>query len=284
MRIKKFKNNEYILAEGVWVRNPSCEARALDINALCRGELDLFLANEEKNARIHHMQMEEMSGVAMENVVIASDGFEWQERQKVLARLPNSEVKVLGVNGSLARWSMVGEDAEFKRTMTFYVVNNPYCECVSFLPKRHRYYPNLVASTRTNPRFLEEYKGQPYLYRPTPDLDYSGLWDDGTTLDDYRNPVCAAISLAVRNGAKRVLLLCCDEAFKEDRPGATRMENGLFQYPQQIMCQKIIDRQLLWLGRMGVLAGDCSSGVKYENAEYIGIEDVEKFFKKEQDG
>lgn len=284
MRIKKLRNNEYVLAEGVWVRNPSCESRAVDINALGRGELDLFLANEERNAKIPHMQMEDISGVRMDNVVVVSDGFGWEERQKVLAGLPNSEVKVLGVNGSLARWSMVGEGAEFKRTMTFYVVNNPYGECTSFLPRRHRYYPNLVASTRTNPRFLEEYKGQPYLYRPTPDLDYSGLWETGTTLDDYRNPVCAAISLAVRNGAKRVLLLCCDEAFEDDRPGAVRMSNGLYQYPQQIMCQKIIDRQFLWLKKMGVATGDCSSGIEYSNAEYIGIEDVENFFKKETHG
>lgn len=284
MRIKKVKNNEYLLAEGVWVRNPSCDARALDINSLSRGELDLFIHNEERNAKTPHMQMEDISGVSMENVVVVSDGFGWDHRQTVLARLPNSEVKVLGVNGSLARWLMVGEGAELKRTMTFYVVNNPYGECASFLPKRHRYYPNLVASTRTNPKFLEGYKGQPYLYRPTPDRDYSGMLETGAALDDYRNPVCAALSLAARNGAKRILLLCCDEAFKDERPGAVRMQNGMYQYPQQIMCQKIIDRQIVWLNKMGIIVGDCSSGIEYENAAYIEFEDVENFFKKEKDG
>jgi hypothetical protein len=179
---------------------------------------------------------------------------------------------------------MVGEGAPLKRTMTFYVVNNPYPECVSFLPKSHRYYPNIVASTRTHPEFLEAYRSQPYMYRPTPDLDYSGSWDVGAVLDDYRNPVCAAISLAVKRGARRILLLCCDDAFEDERPGAVRMENGLWQYPQQITCQRIIDKQLFWTRRMGIRVGDCSSGIEYENAEYINPEDVLGFFDKEGDG
>lgn len=284
MRIKKSRNNQYVLAEGVWVRNPFCDSRALDINSMGVGELPLFLYNEEKNSKISHMQMEDMDGVSMDNVVIASDGFGWTDRQMALAQLPSSSVKVLGVNGSLAGWRMVGEEASVKRTMTFYVANNPYPDCMSFLPKKHRYYPNIVASTRTNPRFLEEYRGQPYMYRPTPDLDYAGLWDACATLDDYRNPVCAALSLAVRGGAKRILLLCCDEAFEDERPGAVRMENGLFQYPQQIMCQKIIDKHLFWLRKSGVRVGDCSSGIEYENAEYIEFEEVGNFFSKENDG
>lgn len=284
MRIKKSRNNEYVLAEGVWVRNPFCESRALDINSLGGDEIPLFLKNEGQNSKSSHMEMEDMVGVAMESVVIASDGHGWAERQKVLAGLPNALVKVVGVNGSLARWNMVGESAPLKRTMTFYVVNNPYPECMSFLPSRHRYYPNLVASTRTYPGFLEAYKGQPYVYQPTPDLDYSGVWGAGATLDDYRNPICAALSLAVRCGARRVLLLCCDEAFEDERPGAVRMGNGLFQYPQQIMCQRIIDRQLFWLRRAGVSVADCSSGIEYDNAEYIDFEGVESFFGKEKDG
>ena len=220
----------------------------------------------------------------MENVVIASDGFKWNENQFALADIPNSLVRVLGVNGSLAKWSMVGEEATKKRTMSFYVVNNPYPECMSFLPKRHRYYPNLMASSRTNPKFIQEYRGQPYMYRPTPDLDYSGVGDGNVALDDYRNPICAAISLAVKMGAKRILLLCCDEAFEDERPGSVRMKNGLFQYPTQIKCQKVMDKQFFWLKRMGLTVADCSHGIDYENAEYIQIEKVVDFFTKDQHG
>ena len=284
MRIKKFRNNEYLLADGVWVRNPATKARAVDINSMSRDEISMFVRNEQENSKSSHMQMEEADGSLATNVVVASDGFGWAERQMVLGGLPNSYVSIFGVNGSLARWAMVGDKAKVKRTMTFYVVNNPYEECMSFLPQTHRYYPNVVASTRTNPRFLESYRSQPYMYRPTPDLDYAGSWDVGATLDDYRNPVCAAISLAVRRGARKIILLCCDEAFEEERPGAVRMENGLYQYPQQILCQRIIDKQLFWLRRMGIRVGDCSSGIEYENAEYIKPEDILGFFDKEGNG
>lgn len=284
MRIKKYRNNEYILADGVWVRNPAVNAKAIDINCMIRDEISMLLSNEQKNSRLSYMHMEEAAGSPVTDFVVASDGFGWNERQLALGGLPNSSVSVLGVNGSLAKWLMVGEAAKVKRTMAFYVVNNPYRECMAFLPRSHRYFPNLVASTRTNPEFLAMYRNQPYIYKSTPDLDYAGSWDVGTTLDDYRNPVCAAISLAVKRGARRILLLCCDEAFEEERPGAVKMKNGLHQYPQQIMCQRIIDKQLFWLGRMGIKVGDCSSGVEYEHAEYIKPEDIVGFFDKEGDG
>jgi hypothetical protein len=284
MRIKKFRNNEYVLADSVWVRNPSAKSKAVDINSMSRDEVSLFVRNEQENSKCSYMQMEEATGSPVADVVVASDGFGWRDRQMILGGLPNSAVNVFGVNGSLARWSMVGENAPVRRTMAFYVANNPYSECMSFLPKAHRYYPNIVASTRTNPEFLAAYRSQPYMYRPTPDLDYAGSWGVGAVLDDYRNPVCAAISLAVWRGATRILLLCCDESFEDERPGAVRMKNGLWQYPQQITCQRVIDRQLFWLRRMGIRVGDCSSGIEYENAEYIRTEDIMGFFGKEGNG
>lgn len=280
MRVKKFKKNEYVLEEGVWVRNPFCEARPVDINSLVSGEQQMLLKNESENMRRPFLQMDDALDLHMESVVIASDGYDWTEKQFVLASLSNKFVKVIGVNGSLAKWSMVGDEAKLKRTMTFYVVNNPYPECMAYLPRSHKYYPNIVASTRTNPRFLSEYRSQPYLYRPTPDADYSGFaaGDVNAVLDDYRNPICAAVSLAVKRGAKKILLLCCDESFKDERPGAEKMPNGLFQYPQQIKCQKVIDRQAYWLREAGVHVADCSLGIKLNNATYIETENVAKFF------
>lgn len=285
MRIKKFKKNEYVLEEGIWVRNPFCEARPVDINSLTRGDQQMLLRNESENLRKPHLQMDDALDLHMENVVIVSDGYGWAERQLFLASLPSRSVKVIGVNGSLARWSMVGDAAPVKRTMTFYVVNNPYPECMAYLPRSHRYYPNIVASTRTNPKFLSEYRSQPYLYRPTPDADYSGFaaGDVNAVLDDYRNPVCAAVSLAAKRGAKRILLLCCDESFEDERPGAERMPNGLFQYPQQIKCQRVVDRQAYWLGAAGIRVGDCSSGVEMRNATYIKPEGIANFFDKDED-
>ena len=283
MRIKKFCNNEYLMAEGVWVRNPRSSGDAVDVNEFGKNELPLFLENETGNMRLSGMRIDDMDRSRLENVVICSDGYGWRERQKVLASLPNQKVKVMGVNGSLARWEMVGEKAESKRTMTFYLANNPYPECRSYLPVKHRYYPTLVSSTRTDPVFLKEYGSEPYFYRPTPDPNYSGIMEKGghVRLDDYRNPVCAAISLAWRMGVKKMALLCCDESFEDERPGAVKMNNGLYQYPQQIKCQRVIDAQLYWLKQAGVEIADCSSGVEYENAAYINFKDMDSFFTRD---
>lgn len=285
MRVKKFKNNEYILEQGVWVRNPFKEAREVDINSLAKEESILFLKNEFENIRTSYLQMDDDFDLRMDKVVIASDGYGWEERQLCLGLLSNKDVKTIGVNGSLARWTMVGDGAKYKRTMTFYLVNNPYPECMGYLPRSHNYYPNIVASVRTYPKFLGSYRNQPFLYNPTPDADYCGVCQKevNSTLDDYRNPICAAISLAVKRGAKKILLLCCDESFKEERPGAEKMSNGMFQYPQQIKCQRIIDKQLYWLKAGGVEVADCSSGIELANATYIEPEGVCKFFDKDSD-
>lgn len=283
MRIKKFKNNEYIFSEGVWIRNMCKDASPLDINQLGKNDLELFLRNECENMRVPNLHMDEFNPVAMDNVVICSDGYKWKEKQKILGQIPNSLAKVIGVNGSLAKWEMVGEKAEIKRTMTFYLVNNPYPECIRYVPKKHRYYPNLIASTKTNPDFFREYRSEPFFYKSSQDLNYSGVGSDSNRirLDDYRNPICAAISFAWRKGARKIALLCCDESFEDDRPGAVKMKNGLYQYPQQLMAQKIIDSQFYWLKKYGVDVVDCSSGIEYENAEYIEIERLKDFFEKE---
>ena len=188
MRIKKFKNNEYVLADNVWVRNLCLPAKPIDINRLGDGDLQLFLGNECSNQRVSGMTMDDTDDLSIDNLIIMSDGYGWREKQKILASMPNALVKTIGVNGSLAKWDMVGNDAEFKRTMTFYLINNPYPEALGFLPKKHRYYPNLMASTKTNPKFFEEYRNQPFFYKASPDINYSGIGSEESNmcLDDYR--------------------------------------------------------------------------------------------------
>lgn len=279
MRTKRHKNNEYLLADDVWVRNPYKKAEPVDVNDLSNNELELFLRNETRNMSAKDIKTDGMDEAPIDNAVICSDGYMWKERQMVLADLPNKNVKVVGVNGSLAGWRMVGELSDKKRVMSFYLVNNPYPECTTYLPRNHRYYPSLVASTKTCPEFLAGYQEKPVFYRATTDTNYSGLPRDGCiTLDDYRNPVCAAISFCVKRGVKKLVLLCCDESFAEERPASVRMKNGMYQYPQQIKSQLIIDRQLHWLRANGVEVADCSSGEEYENAPYIKPEDLASFF------
>lgn len=279
MRIKKHKRNEFVLAQDVWVRNPYVKSEPIDINDMSRDDISLLMQNEIENMKSRSIDSDDLLSHAIKNAIICSDGYEWKERQKILASIPSKKAHVIGINGSLNKWNMVGDLSEKKRIMFAYLTNNPYRECISYLPKKHRYFPPLIASTRTNPEFISKYLERPRFYIPTKDLNYSGIPRDGCFfLDDYRNPLCAAISYCVRMGVSRIVLLCCDEAFTEDRPGSERMKNGFYQYPQQIKSQKIVDAQFYWMKSKGVKIADCSSGIEYENAAYINPEDMSSFF------
>ena len=279
MRIKKYKNNEYLYAEGFWIRNPYLNVSPFDMNDMFVDEMGVFLGNETKNLRVPSLHSDEFNESPMDNVVVCSDGYGWDTAQSILAEMPNKNVKVMGINGSLRKWTMVAYLSDKKRVMSAYFVNNPYKECLSYLPTRHRYYPNLVASTRTNGEFVSKYLEKPTFYRPTNDGSYSGIPREGClVLDDYRNPLCGAISYCVKKRVKKLALLCCDESFSEERPGSEMMRNGLFQYPQQIRSQRTVDAQLHWLRSAGVEVVDCSSGIEYKNAPYIKPEELTSFF------
>jgi hypothetical protein len=280
MRIKKYKRNRYILSEGVWVRDSYVESEPIDINDLAKNDISLLLRNEISNLKKKSINADDFSTGSIEKAIICSDGFGWAEKQKILAGIPNKDAKIIAVNGALSKWTMVGSLSGHKRIISFYVVNNPYEECLYYLPKRHKYYPPLVASTRTNPEFIDKYQERPIFYSPTRDIRYSGMPKEGClVLDDYRNSICAAISYCIKMGVKKISLFCCDESFSEDRPGAEKMKNGLFQYPQQIKSQKIIDSQLYWARSSGVEVVDSSSGAEYSNAAYINSDNLASFFK-----
>lgn len=280
MRIKEFKKNKYIMSkDGIWVRNLCSQFSKIDINNLYQKEKKLWLKNEFENLKKSKLDFPDLT---YDNIIICSDGYKWLEKQKILGSISNNFAKILGTNGSLSKWKMVGEKAEIKRGMAFYIVNNPYSECLRYLPKNHNYYPNIIASTRTYPEFIENYKNQVCFYKPSEDSDFSSSPSSvNFYLDDYRNPICAAISAAWKFNAKKILLFCCDDAFEDNRSGSIKLENGLYQYPQQIMSQNIIDKQLYWLKQHNVEIFDHSSGIKYDNATYINENDVVSFFSKE---
>mgnify|MGYP003349337738 FL=1 len=153
-----------------------------------------------------------------------SDGYDFEKKQSILSRLPN-DVKFIGVNGALTKWNVSN------RSLSWYVVNNPYKECMRYLPRRSKVLPKCIASLRTNHAFLSAYKGTKYRYLPTGNGKFSGIGTKETLwqVDDCRNPICAAIELAYRFGAERILLFCCDDSFHVERPGAEKLSNGLYQ-------------------------------------------------------
>lgn len=270
--IKKSKKNQYIRTSNkIWVRNfclPCCPLHLS--NLASKEDLRLFIDNESQNEKLNLPYVDSEQFI-LEKCIIVSDGYKFSEKQSLLKNIP---VNILSVNKSLAKWNI-------EKGIFAYVVNNPFDECLNFLP-RHKYYPRCICSARTSPEFVKRYlkmKGTVYKYIPTPEKDFSGYTQKSEYwVDDYRNPVCAAINLAYHFGAKKVLLFCCDDSFEDNRPASELLENGLYQYPQQNISNEIIDTMMYW-ARREVIFGNHSSGKYFNNAKYIAEDKLLEFFK-----
>jgi hypothetical protein len=282
MRIKKHINgNHYIVTpDGLWVRDFSnTDMPFTDINKLyARNELTYILENEVENASKKYVGVDTQENVAKKAIII-SDGYDFNNKHKLLSKIPN-DVSVIAVNGALSKWELVGEKCpkSERRAINYYIVNNPFKECTYFLPKKHSYYPNCIASYRTHPNFLKNYKGYINVYSPSGNEQFiSNTFARNYKIDDYRNPICAAIGLAFRFGVKQLMLLCCDEAFKDVKDGAEKLDSGLYQYPQHRICTNLIDANLHWLKKQEVEIAN-HSFINYSNATYINEDKVLSWF------
>ena len=280
-RIKKTPdgNKYYLTGHGMWVRDFTAEqVPYVSLNETIQPkDYFNFLQNEIKN-NIEKYTWIDSENFQMQDVVIVSDGYGFAEKQKILSKLPKS-TNIIGVNGSLAKWNLTD------RNMNWYLVNNPYDECMRYLPRRNRVFPKCVASVKTNHKFLSAYKGSKYKYFPVNERKYTGskkkeiLWQ----IDDYRNPICAAIGLAYHFGAEKIMLFCCDDSFKDERPSSIKLENGLYEYEQQQVAHEIIDGMFYWLKNhpyYKTIIGDHSSSQEYKYATYINEEKVLQFFQQ----
>jgi hypothetical protein len=276
MTIKKHPNkNRYLLTEhGLWVRDFTRTARAADINGLTRESEYRTLAANEATVRAMNVAAIDVEPVRAPDVVIVSDGHGFEERKKLLKSLPR-KVVVLGTNRSLAKHPDV--------RMDWFVANNPYREAMACLPPSGLL-PKCVASVRTFPEFVwrwRQRRGSVYRYTPAREARFGGLGDAVYHVDDYRNPICAAVGLAYRFGVRRLMLFCCDDAFEGERPGTVRLPNGLFQYPQQELAHGLINGNLFWLRSQNyapVEVGDFSSGPGYDGVRSLTEGDISAFF------
>jgi len=281
--IKKHSNkNEYLLASSnVWVRNMYKEhVFPVDINKLSTMEdYSLYLENESENKKY---KIPSISNIPIhENIIIVSDGLDFKEKHKILAQTSPKDVTIIAVNGALNNWDLIGSltsNDQLHRRIDYYVVNNPYKECVEFLPSNHRYYPQCIASSRTNEKFMYKYTGNKLIYQPVEDKMYSSVFKNSIKIDDYRNPICAAINLACKFKVKNLLLFCCDDTLKEYRPAANPTHDGYWRYPQQEISENIIDANLYWLRKENVKTQYHSIGAKYLNAEYTALERIPEFY------
>lgn len=278
MRIKKHPSgNEFLLVKDMWIRNfTKIGVPYIDINKTYqKTDYFTFLQNETQNAMGRYAWIDS-ENFDHEKVVIISDGYDFENKQKLISSLPK-DVALIGVNHTLKQW----KNAD--RSLNYYLVNNPYSDCMRYLPRRNRGFPKCVASTRTNYQFLANYKGSVYKYCPVNEESYTNKQQEGVKykIDDCRNPICGAIQLAYQFGAEKILLLCCDDSFDQERPGAEKLENGLWQYPQQNIAHSTVDGNLYWLKSMPyteIETKDHSSGPIYENAAYIQEDEVLSFF------
>lgn len=290
MRIKKRKRNEYIQAEDVWVRDftkrnvaPKCITKLTSVE-----DQGLLISNELQNKTLNLPRISDES-IGATDVVIVSDGYDFENRHKFLSKL-DPRVVILAVNGALKKWKLYrpGLSPENMRTINAYVFNNPYKEGSSYIPpKDAQYFPTCIASSRANHEFLKKYHGKKYLYEPTPEHGFGFSKLERYLIDDYRNPICAALGIAYQFGVLKLMFLCCDDSFEDERDTAIKLENGLWTYPHHLKNQAILNTMMYFLKSQEdreVRIADYSSGVKYTNAEYIDCdEDAVRFFNATQE-
>lgn len=273
MQFKKYQNNNYVLSDKYWVRDFTKNFKPYDLNTITlKSDYKDLIQNEiiVKSLNIPEIGSEKFN---FENCLIVSDGYQFNKYKHLLISLPN--VCVIGVNRALAKWK--DENGLLKRQMNFFLVNNPYSECLSQLPK-HRYFPKCVVSNRTYPDFIKQYEGTLYRYSPVGERFFTSGSDGYYQIDDYRNPICAAIGLSYKFKVKKLALFCCDDVFDTERPAAEQIHNGLWMYPQHKVSHSLINGNLYWLRKSGVEIQDFSMGLKYDDIETNNVENIGSFF------
>jgi len=262
MIIKKNKNkNQYILDNNIYIRDFTNDGiLPIDLNEMSNDkDKDLFLENELDNLskRIPEFDFNK----SYDSIVIINSGYDFSNLQFILNEIPKN-VCILGVNYSLKNWKLINKISNSSRAINYYIVNNPYDDCVDYIPHLHNYYPQCICSTRTNINFINLYKGNKNLYCPTSNEYYSGVSKNlfENKIDDYRNPICASLHIAYKLKANKIFLFCCDDSFDKEKPGSVKLENNLFCYPQQIFSNKIIGNMCYWLKNKKIEIYNYSNG------------------------
>jgi hypothetical protein len=273
MILKKHRNkNDYCLSRsGHWVRDFTKPlSRPLDINNLIPiSDMTIMLQNETSNhGRIY--QNIESENINHPKILIIGDGYAFEEVQESLKDLP-TDVIIMGVNGTLNRWKS-------SKRINYYIINNPYEESLLYL-QNTKNLPKCIASTRTYSNFLKDYKGLTFTYAPVIDEVYSGIRTECSSfIDDYRNPICAAISLSYKFKVKKLMIMSVTELYKEERPGMRKTKDDLWIYPQQEMALSLIDANFYWLQKAKIDVGYNDKGSDYEFATYISTDTIRRFF------
>lgn len=274
-RVKKIKNLEFVKTKNYeyWIKNFTKKGQTLDLNStITEDEYFLFLENEFYN-NVKKYNWLDSEDFYYRSAIIISDGYDFDSVHKKLKKKKN--VCILGTNNVLKKWK--NDDCE----INFYVVNNPYDNCLNFLPRKKNL-PRCISSNRTNYKFLERYNGIIYRYSPANEekINFNKSMDFSSQIEDYRNPICASINVAYKFGCENILLLCNDNSFSENRPGSVLLENGFYCYPQNNFATEVVDSCFYWLKKNKNNLFYCSKSKKLENAEYIDLDNIENLIEE----
>jgi hypothetical protein len=266
--VKKHKNrNEYIKVENYWIRNfNDPDVKPIDVNSFfSEDEHQKILKNEIQNAKLGFPLISK-DITNFENLIVFSDGYKFSEHKIIKSLRPN--VGILVLNHAMRFW-------ESNVFPNFMLMNNTTNFSMSCMPMGNS--PQLIASRRTWTPFLRSYQNNVYVYDPTPDDYFQSIAskDSLAFLDEYRNPICAAISFASYLNVKNLFLAFCGQAYSEARPGTIKIAENAYQYPQQRLADSIIDMNLFWY----------KFGNKNRQIFYTGLENSYKFarYLKEDD-
>lgn len=238
--VKKHKNrNEYLKVENYWVRNFGKEdVDKRDLNILYdEKEYKQIIANEINNNNLEHTNVASENFV-FDNMIIVSDGYNFEQHKESIPNLPENTC-IITVNQAFRLWQSTVYPE-------YYLICNTSESAMSVLPTK--IFPKLFASKRTYSTFVKRYKNIIYFYDPVPDFTYQSPYTKESELliDDYRNPICACLGLAYSLRVSRIFLAYCSHAYKEHRDGTELLEEGIYQYPQQKLADKIVDGNLFW--------------------------------------
>lgn len=264
---RKYKNNEYLLTDlsKIWVRNFISSGNPVDINNMYKSsEIERVISNEIKNQSLPITELEETD---FENVLIVSDGYDFLKVQNLIEEM-RGDFKIICVNKSLKKWKI-------SKKVDYYVINNPYEDSLLFLPSK--YYPPCITSVRTHHEFLKKYRGLIYRYFPTPNEKFSLNFQG--KIDDYRNPISAAVALTSGYNLRKLALFACDDSFSTNKAGAILATETLYCYPHQLVIREIVENQISWIvkNNPNVQVGHYSS-MNYKNAERLTQQKLIDFF------
>lgn len=259
------QGNQYLHVEkNIWVRNFALNnVKPVDINTLYdEKEIKIFMENEFNNGFLKFPRFEKKD-LSNKNVFIISDGFGFDDVNSVIENIGLKNKFIILTNNSLKKWNNI------KVLPDLFVENNPLKNCLNNI--NPRIFPNCLLSTRTHPDFVKVYKYKNIsFYDPSPSNKFNSPNKEviKNYLDDYRNPICAAINYCFLCNVKNLYLLYCSDAMEKERPASVlHNDNVHYQYPQNKLSEKIIDSMIFWYRKEN----------KYSNIFYHGLNKTFKY-------